>query len=84
VLKARHRLRLGAKAGQFGLAGVAAGQDHLQGDDAAQTNLTGLVDDAHAAPAQFLQHLVAGDRRQSCRAGVGRRGRCESRQLAVR
>ena len=42
-------------------AGVAAGQDHLEGDDAVEPELAGLVDDAHAAAAQLAQDLVAGD-----------------------
>jgi hypothetical protein len=36
------------------------GEDHLEGDDPVKIDLKGLVDDAHAAPAQLLQHLVAG------------------------
>ena len=41
-------------------AGVRAGQDHLQGDQAVQAELPGLVDDAHAAPAELAEDLVAG------------------------
>ena len=52
-------------------AGMAAGQDHLQRDRAVQLDLPGLVDDAHAAAAQFPQNLVSGDRRHS-RRNLGR------------
>ena len=44
-------------------AGMAAGQDHLQGDQAVQARLPGLVDDAHAAPAQLAQDFVIADER---------------------
>ena len=45
-------------------AGVAAAADHLQGDQAVQAALPGLVDDAHAAPAELAEDLVAGQFRQ--------------------
>src|SRR2546421_229156 len=37
--------RLGPEAGQLGTAGVAAGQDALEGDDTVEADLPGLVDD---------------------------------------
>ena len=40
-------------------AGVAAGQDHLEGDEAVEADLPGLVDDAHAAAAELAEDLVA-------------------------
>ena len=40
---------------------MVAGQDHLQGDEAVEPDLAGLVDDAHAAAAQLAEDLVAGD-----------------------
>ena len=57
------------KRAQLVRPGVAAGQDHLQGHDPVQLQVPRLVDDAHAAPAQLAQDLVAGDGR---RAGRGR------------
>ena len=36
-----------------------AGQDHLEGDEALEADLPGLVDDPHAAAAEDLQDLVA-------------------------
>src|SRR2546430_2246818 len=59
VLQPRDRLRLGAEAGRLIVVGVR-GQDHLQRDQAAGTDLAGLVDDAHAAAAQLRQDLVTG------------------------
>src|SRR5262245_50487081 len=52
VLQPRDRRRLAAKAVEAFVIGVAAGEDHLEGDDAVQLQVPGLVDDAHAAPAQ--------------------------------
>src|SRR5262249_20757757 len=43
------------------LAGVGPREDHLQRDGAVQPELPRLVDDAHAAPAQLVEDLVAGD-----------------------
>ena len=60
VLQAGDGLGLGPEAGQLLGAGVVAGQDHLQGDDAVERELPGLVDDAHAAAAQLAQDFVAG------------------------
>ena len=61
VLQPGDRLGLGQEAdGGLG-PGVVAGQDHLEGDDAVEPELPGLVDDAHAAAAQLPEDLVAGD-----------------------
>ena len=59
------------KRGQFGLARVGAGEDHLQRDGAAELRLPRLVDDPHAAATQFAQNLVA-QRRQDRAACAGR------------
>ena len=56
-------------------AGVGAGQDHLEGDQTIQVDLAGLVNDPHAAAAQLLEDLVAGDGRPPGRSPVSRRGR---------
>ena len=54
-------LRLGQEA-KGGLdAGMGAAQDHLQDAGAIQEDLSGAVDDAHAAAAQLAQDLIAGD-----------------------
>ncbi len=45
---------------QFGVAIPGAGAQHLQGHRAPQTEVACLVNDAHAAAAQFAQDLVAG------------------------
>ena len=58
-----------AESGPGRRAPAWPGQDHLQGHQAIQAHLAGLVDDAHAAAAQLAQDLVAGHRGQH-RAGV--------------
>ena len=59
MLQASDRRGLGAKAGQVLRAGLDPGQDHLQRHGAIETELPGLVDDAHAASSQLPQDLVA-------------------------
>ena len=61
MLQAGDRLGLGAEAGHVPFAGVFTGQDHLQGHEAVELALPGLVDDAHTAAAQFLQQFVVAD-----------------------
>ena len=61
VLEMRDRAGLGQEPRQRLGPGMGAAQDHLDGADAAQHDLAGLVDHAHAAPAQLLQDLVARD-----------------------
>src|SRR5439155_3765721 len=58
VLQPGDRLGLGAEAGQVGGGGVAAGEDHLQRDEAVERPLAGEVDDAHAAAADLADQLV--------------------------
>ena len=50
-------VRLTYRPGEVGV------EHHLEGDHAVQPDVPRLVDDAHAAPAQLPQHLVAGDGR---------------------
>ena len=52
-------LGLDAEPGEVIGPGLAAAEDHLQGDQAVQAPLAGLVDDAHPPLAQLLQDLVA-------------------------
>ena len=61
VLQPGHGLRLGPEAGEPVRAHPAS-QDHLQGDDALQSNLPRPEHHAHAAAAEFPQNLVAGYR----------------------
>jgi hypothetical protein len=56
-----HRFRLALEAGPVGRPGAVAGEQHLQGDGAAQAEVACPVDDAHAAAAEHRLHLVAGD-----------------------
>src|SRR4051794_18561277 len=51
---------------------MSAGQHHLERDGAFQGQMTGLVDDAHAAAAEYALDHIAGDGR---RRRLGRRGR---------
>ncbi len=71
VLQAGDGLDLGAEAGQLVRARLRAGQDHLQRDQPTEAQLARLVDDAHAAPAQFPQQLVTGHGRPARRQGDG-------------
>ncbi len=61
MLQTGDRFRLDLEAGQIRLAGVTAGQDHLQGDEAMEFVLPGLVDDAHAAATQHAKDVIARD-----------------------
>ena len=45
--------------------------DHLQGDDAVELGVQGLVDRAHAALAEFLQKAILAERTQGERFGRG-------------
>ena len=68
------RLGLGVEALHVGVGGQLAGQDHLEGDDAIEADLPGLVDDAHAAAGDLLQQLVVAEiahRPQRCSVSVG-------------
>ena len=50
--------RLGAKPRQADLTNMRSRQDHLQGDQALQPTVPRLVDDAHAATAEFFQDVI--------------------------
>src|SRR5262249_17782650 len=67
---------LAPEAGPLLLAGISAGQDHLQGHQPVQSFLPSLVDDAHAASAQLAQAVVTGDGRQRTTAWLGDRHAC--------
>ena len=81
-LEDRHDIGMVEVGGQLGLAskplaflggGHLARQDHLERDQPFQVLVSGLVDDAHAAAGDLLEHLViadAAERRGSCPAGV--------------
>ncbi len=83
MLQSGHGLRLGPEARQFVAAGMSAGEDHLEGDDAPQARLPSAVDDAHASPTQLIQQLITGHARH---AGPGKctgQGFARSRHLRV-
>ncbi len=72
MLQAGDRFGLGPEALQLLAARDGAAQDHLEGDQAFELGLLGLVDDAHAAAAQFADEGVARD---------GRQRRCDPRPV---
>ncbi len=73
MLQACDGLGLTAETGDIVGAGVVAGQNHLEGDDAIQLRLLGPVDDAHASAAEFTENLEAGHREpKRVRSGFGR------------
>ena len=71
VVEAGDDLRFGEETGVFRRSVAAIVQDHLEGDDAVELELAGLVDDAHAAAAQLAKDLIAGHLRRVA-AGAGR------------
>ena len=72
VVEAGDDLRFGEETGVFRRSVAAIVQDHLEGDDAVELELAGLVDDAHAAAAQLAKDLIAGHlRRVAAGAGEG-------------
>jgi hypothetical protein len=75
VLQGGDRLGLAAETGQFFRTGVAAGQDHLQGYEPLELQVSSLVDHTHTATAQLAENLVAGDGRTPGRGHRQRRGR---------
>jgi hypothetical protein len=67
-------VRMAKASRRFGLAqeptpllrlSVRAGQQHLQGDGTVETEVTGLVHDAHAAETEHRLYLVPRDLRQA-------------------
>src|SRR5262249_51647195 len=61
MLQASGGFALEFEAHQFVAAGEACAEDHLQRHDTIEADLTSLVDDAHAAAAQFTQNLETSD-----------------------
>src|SRR5262245_4764583 len=78
MLQGGNRLRLRPETSNTLCSCVTAGQDHLQGDQTVRVVLARLVDDTHAAPAEFAKDVVTGQRWQP---GGGRvRGGCAERE----
>src|SRR5262249_47902835 len=65
-LQPRDRLCLRVEASQFLFSRVGAGEDHFQGNQAVQLELSGQVDHPHAALPKNAQDLIASDVRQNC------------------
>ena len=84
MLQAGDGLGLTAEAGQLALVGIAAGQNHFQGDDAVGLDLPGPVDNAHSAASEDAQDLVAGDGRQHAFCVRGQRCRFRNGVRSIR
>jgi len=69
VLQAGHGFDFDAEAGP----GVEVRRgNHLHGHDAVQCDLAGFVNDAHATPADFFEHLVTADEGRCAAFGTRR------------
>ena len=77
-------LGLDVEPGELVGRGVRPGQDHLQRDQAVEPDVPGLVDHAHAAPADLLEELIA-DRpgRPGAARAVGRPRRGDAERPGV-
>ncbi len=58
MLKLRYGLSLGPESADFGLGGEPAGEDHFQGHDPVETDLSRPIHHTHATPRDFLDQLV--------------------------
>ncbi len=70
MLQPRDGLGLYPEPRPLGWVAIGAGE-HLEGDGPLEGQVPRLVDDAHAAPAEYRLHLIAGNLRQ---VGGGRHG----------
>jgi hypothetical protein len=61
MLQQRHRLGFTAKPGNVVVAGMPGRQNHLERHQPLQARLPRFIHDAHAAPVQQPQHLIARD-----------------------
>ncbi len=52
-------LGFGAETREIGFTGMAARQEHLEGDRSIEAQLPGFVDDAHAPATEFSQDLIS-------------------------
>ena len=64
VPQARHRLRFPLKPRPLVRPGVRAGDQHLEGDEAVESDMPGLVDQTHAPAPEECLHLIARNLRQ--------------------
>src|SRR5262249_11442559 len=74
VVERGEGLGLVAEAAQLGVVGEDPGLDHLQGDGPVEAELSGAVDDAHAAAAQLALDLVVAAIAQHGPTGQGSGG----------
>src|SRR6266702_785888 len=74
VVELGHGLAFAAEAFERFGAGERAAADHFEGDNTIEIDIACLVDNAHAADAEFLQDIEAGNGEGSALAiGVGLR-----------
>jgi hypothetical protein len=77
VDQSRDGLGLGEEPGLLLDPGVLSRQHHLEGHDAIEGEVMGLVDHPHPSPAEHVEDLVTGDgpaRARACARVPGRRG----------
>ena len=58
MMQAGDGLCLGPEPAEPHLAGVGSSQDHLERDQSIQPAVPRLVNDPHAAPTEFREHVV--------------------------
>ena len=61
MIEQRDGLGLVLKPPQLGVVGQNSGLDHLECDGSVECDLSGFVDDAHAAAAQFILYFVVAE-----------------------
>ena len=61
MVQVGRRFGFGAETGDLILVREITGAHELEGNEAVETDLAGAIDDAHAAPADFLQQFVVAD-----------------------
>src|SRR5262245_36177368 len=66
MLQLCHCLGFGVEASELFRPGVGAGQDHLQSNDAVESDVAGLVDSAHSAMTESAQNFITRDVRLAC------------------
>ena len=86
MIEIGRRFSLGTEPLHVCGAGQLAGQNHLHGDGAIQTDLAGAIDYAHSAAGDFLQQFVVAKVTNACSGGrlACRRGRHLAARIGAR
>ena len=74
MLKAGDRLGLGDKTGNFGCTGMSAREDHLECARSVQSDVAGVIDDAHSSAAELAVDVITRHRRHDASHALIRRG----------